>query len=93
MTIKRRWNEYCSGEPQYATQDDWNQFINLIYAEWRHQQIINDPKCSTDRVLQDHDYIQERYGFFVFAKSTQEFSEIENLNAGRFPLSANGQRG
>ena len=87
MTIKERWNEYCDWEPQYATHDDWIQFMNLIYADWRNQQIINDPKCSMSGVSQDHDYIQEKYGFHVFANTTAEFCEVENLNAQKFASS------
>lgn len=84
MSIKQQWIEYCDGEPQYATEDEWNQFVNLIYTDWRNQQIIDDPNCSIERAWEDHDYIQERYSFVLFTRTAQEFCEIENLNSCKF---------
>lgn len=86
MSIQDKWMTYCSYEPRYATQDDWFNFVNEIYTKWLDLKIKNDSKCDLNNFLDNHNYIEENYGFERFMESAPEFSELQKLDPNKFRL-------
>jgi hypothetical protein len=76
MNIAQRWSNYCDHAVAYATEDDWNNFVQSVYAQWRASQIERlfghplDQQNGSDQSGTQH------LNFETFVQNAPEYQEL-----------------
>ncbi len=80
LNITKRWINYCDGEVNYATVDDWNNFVQEVFAQWWENQIKCNEQCVAGHYRDFPDNVLEKYSFEQFARRATEYQELIALS-------------
>lgn len=82
MNIKSRWLFFCAGEPEFASQEDWGRFVQMIYAEWRQEQLARNPETVCGHSPTDPKI--STYSFEEFSTHSEIYKELESVRPREF---------
>lgn len=83
MSMKKRWKNYCDGDVRSATEDDWNNFVNKVYAVWRGRKMQGDTNKPAGPATEILKYAEKHYGYKAFVASAEEYKELAAFESKR----------